>query len=66
MMPCDLISYQEVPSSVKVTYTYFACNHTFLKLEQRKTCLIIGGDKLPIPHKTSSSTANLLETKNHS
>ena len=62
----DFIHYNALPKNTKVTQASFLCDHRPLKAGQWRTRLVIGGDKLPYHHDTSSPAANLLRTKSFS
>ena len=57
------IPYIEVPTTSKVTYANFVCDHRPLKTEPWRVRLVVGGDKLNYLEDTASPTTTLLETK---
>lgn len=59
----DFITFTEVPSTKKLTYASFACDHRPLKSEQWRVRIVVGGDKLPYESDSGSPAADMTETK---
>ena len=59
----DFIFKHQVPSTAKVTYANFVCDHRPLKPEPDRIRLVVGGDKLHYDEDSGSPTTNMLETK---
>ena len=59
----EFIPFSQLPTTAKVTYASFVCDHRPLKPEPFRVRIVVGGDKLMYEYDAGSPAASFLEAK---